>query len=110
MIDYLAVQQNAVKDDCIINVTSPKLGSQFEKPSEAAYTRPLDKKVTVTGASNFTLRQDIEFESEPTTSRLPHSTLRDIHVKGKKKRSNRQRREYKPELKETETAKRGNRA
>ena len=41
-VDYLAAQQDAVKDGCTVNVTPTKLSSQSEEPSMANSSSPDD--------------------------------------------------------------------
>lgn len=73
-VDYLAAHQDAVKDGCTINVTPTKSSSQSKEPSMANSRSP-DDSVTLTEASTFTPRQDIDLEPEPSTSGLSRSSL-----------------------------------
>ncbi|CAK1578292.1 unnamed protein product [Parnassius mnemosyne] len=72
-IDYLAAQQDAVKDGCTINATPTKSSSQ-SKESSTNDARPPDNRLILTETS-VTPRQDTEFDPEPSTSRLSRSTL-----------------------------------
>ncbi|CAG5017351.1 unnamed protein product [Parnassius apollo] len=62
-IDYLAAQQDAVKDGCTINATPTKSSSE-SKESSINDARPPDNSLILTETS-VTPRQDTEFDPEP---------------------------------------------
>lgn len=72
-IDYLAAQQDAVKECCTINATLTKLGYQSNKPFTND-ARSFDNRLILTETS-VTLKQDPEFDPELSNSKFAHSTL-----------------------------------
>ncbi|VVC87108.1 unnamed protein product [Leptidea sinapis] len=71
-VDYLAAQQDAVKDGCTVNVTSMASGHQPEIPSMASLRTP-DNCMPLTEA--VTPTQDTNIEPVPSTSGLSRSDL-----------------------------------
>ncbi|CAH2013313.1 unnamed protein product [Acanthoscelides obtectus] len=97
-VDYLAAQEDAVKDGCTVDVTPMTLSLQPLEESMVNLRTPADGK-PLTEAS--TSRQDTNIEPVPSTSGISHSSLGfvspyDISPVPNKKRkpSNRGRKAY----------------
>lgn len=74
--DYLAADQDTVKDGCTVNVTPTKSSSQSKEPS-IDNSRSPDNRVNLTEA--FTARQDTDLEPESSASGLSRSSLNLVY-------------------------------